>query len=47
MMNFILILSCPVDIGEREHYLRDVIKQNLTLVCIGTFADQFLSNLVR
>ena len=42
--------SCPFNIQGREPYLNDLKKKKkkktVTLVCIQTFTDRFLSNLV-
>ena len=47
VMNILLILSCPFSMQGREPSLDDFIrKKNLSLACIQTFTDQFLSNLV-
>ena len=41
-----IIIIIVVVIQWREPNACDFIKKNLTLACIQTFADQFLSNLI-
>ena len=46
VMNPVLILFCSCSAQGREPYLCNFIFENLTLVCVQTFKDQFVSNLV-
>ena len=48
LMMFMLSLSHPVNIHERESNLSDFLERNLILACIWTFTDgdRLLANLV-